>query len=217
MNNPMNTRASATNNSHHHCCQSDIHQAQKFMKSKITMTNTNAKSRISLTAITHQNTQPETQNKTISVMIPKNTFFKIYPDRQIEVSIAYSNNRWYLFENSIAAYYQGQLKKLSQATLYQGITEEGKNFILPVVKPWPGYTQSWYQSLNDIVKDATDKYLKIESDTSIDSYIVVDEKRLTNKVQWPQDDFEDLLAAAFPDEHYVDHEDHPLLDELYIG
>jgi len=203
--------------------QSDINQAQKFMQANTPMTNENSvnntqlKRRINLSAITHTNTQPSAQGNHISVMVPKNTFFKIYPDRQIEVSIAYNNNRFYLFDNSIADYYQGQLKKLSQATLYQGITEAGKSFILPVTKPWPGYTEHWYHSLSDIVKSATEKYLKIESDISVDSYIVLDEKRLTNQVQWPQGDFDEIITAAFPDEYYVSHEDHPLLDELYIG
>jgi len=222
--NTRNNNNSLTNNTYHHSYQSDINQAQKYMQANTSITtnttqgnNMPANRRINLSAITQINNQTIASEQQATVMIPKNTYFKIYPDRQIDVSVAHNNGHWYLFDNTIADDLQGQLKKLSQATLYQGITETGQSFILPVVKPWPGYTDSWYRSLSHIADQATDKYLKIECDSSINNYAIVEEKRLTNQVQWPQDDFDEIISTAFPDEYYVNHDRHPLLDELYIG
>jgi len=223
MKNSNSKRNNSTRITNNNSYQSDISQEKKFIQANNPMTNENSinntqvNRRINLSAITNNNSQPIASSLKTTVMTPKNTFFKIYPDRQVDVSIAHNNGHWYLFDNNIADFYQGQLKKLSQATLYQGITEAGQSFILPVVKPWPGYTDSWYRSLSDIADSATEKYLKIECDSSINSYAIVEEKRLTNQVQWPQDIFAEILTAAFPDEYYVDQEDHPLLDELYIG
>jgi len=151
------------------------------------------------------------------VMIPKNSFFKIHPTNKIEVSIAHYHNRWYLFDFDIANRYYGDLKKLSKATLYQGITEEGKSFILPVVQPWPGYSRSWRDSLISRMEDATEKYISMVTDSHINGYVLIDEKRLTNTPKWPKQDFESLINSAFSGEYYVGYDEHPLIDDLWIG
>jgi len=151
----------------------------------------------------------------VRVMIPKNTFFRIIPDSNIETAVAYHNNHWYLFHSDISNHYAGKLKKLSNATLYQGITDKGEEFILPVVEPWPGYADSWYNSLQNIAQQAQDKYIKIEKNNNQDCYDIIDSKRIIGNTN-TQSTLEHVIDKAFPDPYYVDYDAHTLLDELYI-
>jgi len=151
----------------------------------------------------------------INVMIPKNTFFKIHPEKCLEVSIAYHNKHYYLFSSDIASRYKGKLIKLSKAKIYQGITEEGDSFILPVVKPWPGYSSKWQATLTARVESAKTSYISMEIDDDIKCYVLVDEKRLTNRVQWPEVTFGEIITAAFPDDYYVEDDENPIIHELH--
>jgi len=152
----------------------------------------------------------------VRVMVPKNTYFKIIPNSHIDAAVVYHNSRWYLFHSELASYYVGKLKKLAKATLYQGMTDTGENFILPVVEPWPGYVDTWYRSLQDIAQKAQNKYIKIESNTNQNCYDIIHSKRIIGTSNTPSD-LESLIDKAFPDPYYVDYDAHLLLDELYIG
>jgi len=152
----------------------------------------------------------------VRVMTPKNTYFKIIPHSHIDAAVIYHNGHWYLFDLELAGYYVGKLKKISKATLYQGITETGENFILPVVEPWSGYTDSWYISLQDIAQKAQNKYIKIDSNINQNCYEIIHSKRIIGTTNTPSD-LENLIDKAFPEDYYVDYDAHPLIDELYIG
>ncbi len=73
-----------------------------------------------------------TQDSEIQVKIPKHTFFKIHPGIEVVACIARFEDRWYLFSSEIVEAFPRQIKGLSHARLYQGITEMGEIFVLPV-------------------------------------------------------------------------------------
>jgi len=185
---------------------------------KKTTETQNTIKKIDLKYITSQGFSQDKKKKSqVRVMIPKNTFFTIHPKNQVKAPVAYHDGHWYLFGYDIADYYYGRLKKLSTATLYQGITEDGQSFIIPVVEPWPGYSGTWHDSLICRVEDARKCYMKIDREDNISCYSMVEKKRLSTNVKWPKQNFEELLALAFPDDYYVVHNGNPVFEDLLMS
>jgi len=181
------------------------------------MTKLNAEqpSKITLSQLKVPGPIRKNKKQGITVMTPKHTLMSIHPENRVQATVINHDNQWYLLAGHIASECKGNIKKLATAMLYQGLTSQGGSFILPVTEPWPGYPSSWEESLKDIVEDAKTEWVKLEKDDDLKLYNIYKTQSWTQAPAWPKDDFETLLAKAFPGENYITDIEHPVLEALY--
>ena len=131
--------------------------------------------------------------------------------------LSYQQNRWYLFDGSLIRAYGHQLNGIVEALLIRCITSKGETFLLPVTEPWPGYPDSWKDSLLEIAGHASNEWVKITSNNESKRFEVVEaaEFNQLNPVVWPEESLENIVNKAFPGSYFVDSLEHPLMAELY--
>lgn len=156
------------------------------------------------------------QDSLVPVKTPRHTFFRIHPDIEVTACIVRFEDRWYLLSSDIVEAFPKQIKGLSYARLYQGITDAGETFVLPVTEPWRGYPSSWRDSLLDIVDIAADNWVKVASNNERQIYEIEEQKHSRIPPAWLVDEFEDILRLAFAGEFYIHSLDHPILNALLI-
>ena len=150
----------------------------------------------------------------IQVKIPRNEFFTINADINLPTVVAYYENCWYLFSQDVIEAYDERLKYISDATLYSGVTESGEYFILPVTETWKGYPRSWNETLVESIAIAEHQWVKIRPNNTSNCYEIIDQQRLNQAIDWPEEELDNLLVKAFSNDAYVNRENHPLLLEI---
>ena len=173
--------------------------------------------RILLGAIKIDLSQPSTPS--VYVGVPTGKPFIVHPETYASAATCQWGNESYLLSNEIHKQYLNQLKYVSKSHLYRGkFIDSGDEFLLIVKEPWPNYPTAGFDSLDAAVSDAQSKgAITLQYINKEKGYRRSLQKIDRRRSKWSDLDLESLINAAFPDELYVDTEDHALLDEIYIG
>jgi len=160
----------------------------------------------------------------IPVCIPENTFFKVRPDRKLNVCVMEDEGTWYLVSKAIVnGKHIAISRNVLHATLYQCITEEGRYFILPCYmkhkKPdatADDYDMTLQGTINQSILE--DRWISLEylKDFQEYEFLAASDDDLENISDWPDSGtFEETIAAAFQDDLYIDSKDHPLFKHFF--
>lgn len=105
----------------------------------------------------------------ITNAVPKNISFMIHPLHEVgPVCVVFKNDRWHLISPEVAE--KTRIDHTATADLYLGLMENGEQFVLVIVHPWRGYTDSWMLSAQKIVKMARRQWVRMQSNKEAKIY-----------------------------------------------
>jgi len=161
---------------------------------------------------------------TIPVCIPVNTFFKVRPDRNLDVCVIEDEGTWYLVSKAIVNEYPKAISmNVFHATLYQCLTEEGKYFILPSYMKHKipdatadDYDMTLHGTINDSIINGSWVSLEYIEDLKAYEFNAASTNPLEDNSNWPDSgSFEETIAAAFQGDLYIDSTDHPMFKNFW--
>lgn len=136
----------------------------------------------------------------IRVCIPKDCF-SIHPDieRQLpNVYLSHTNDKWWLIAADVIEQEGVRIPKLWRANLFEGMTQEGQRFILPITFLLNGGQTSWSESWEAIIAKARHRWIKVKADKEQECFDITQQrKHQASGIDWPDDDFADLIHQAF--------------------
>jgi len=136
----------------------------------------------------------------VQVYIPK-TAFRIHPDRSRSIANVYlsrAGDKWWLVDAELVEERSSHIPGLWRADLYEGSTQDGQSFLLPVTQPLQASRNTYHETLTDAVKLARKKWVTVESDKVNQCFDVSCAKSMKAEPDgWSDCDFVDVLEAAF--------------------
>jgi len=155
-------------------------------------------------------------------------FFRIHPMRQVYLNINKADKNWYALSSQLADEYD-EIANIVTATLFQGVTEQGESFILPLLDidisdcacgemecDTCRDLVSLHSKRDDVslaIEKAKKEWVKIAG--CEDAIYVMDSKKIKkNQLNWPYQDFEATLKLAFYGNFFIESADHPKFKEI---
>lgn len=133
----------------------------------------------------------------VRVCVPRGVF-QVAPkgvEAGVDANMININRRWYLVDFDFAN--DVSITGLTLAKLYPAIRhEDGGIFLIPVTYPFPGYSKSWFNGWQDIIKLARKQWLQIKSNTDIGKHEHQTVPGLASP-EWPDFDYDDLIERGF--------------------
>jgi len=160
----------------------------------------------------------------VPVCIPEEVFFKVRPDRKVDVSVMEHEGVWYLISKTIMNQFADVIPvNVLHARLYHCLTEEGTYFILPAymkhIKPDTKsdfYEISLHGTLEESIQEGS--WVSLEYSEILKEYQFAGSgtNPLEDNTKWPKSGtFEETIAGAFQGDLYIDSNDHPLYEQLW--
>lgn len=143
-------------------------------------------------------------NRIFAGLPDKKRYFKVIGKPAINIWVIRKPNGWHLVQNALAE--SGEVEKAVQADLYFAIYQDGEEFIIVNTKDTNGKANSWYKSMNDIIENARENWVKCKERGSEEKhrYIVSDDDSVD--LVTPSITLQDCVKSAF-DNRIIANED----------
>lgn len=154
---------------------------------------------------------------TVPVKRPnKQTFIRVHPTNYAEYQLLRLREEAeeYLVHPDIAASMPGET---THVMLRLAVTRHGAVFFWPLVLPSDDRPNLWHVTALQAAKLAETQWVRVVPDQTAGGYQTHVATAANAEPTWPMEDFDELLAVAFPPAKRITEVGHPVLARLFEG